>query len=118
MWMVSPQPLTNAPLRALWRPSLVVFLIGTITACGTVDYEIKSRNLTAPGAGKERQLGVVYFHYADEAEPYEVRLTRIKGGYAFQAPLYEDADGSNANIVASRTKELQYFIGVKARYVF
>lgn len=99
-----------------WRFLLLLALLSAITACGVVDYSLRSENFA--GAPKDRPLGTITFHYADDAEPYVMSARRVNRGYALQAPLYENGNDSTANIVASRTKDYKYFVGVQAHYAF
>jgi hypothetical protein len=108
---VSKQP-QNA---ALWRAIPIALLILALSACGSIDYDFHKENLFA-SASKKKNIGVVRFHFADGGESHEVRVRRVKGGYAMQAPLHEETNGSFVNFTASRTKSLDYFFGIEGRY--
>ena len=102
-------------VEVLWRAIPIALLILALSACGSIDYDFHKENLFA-SASKKKNIGVVRFHFADGDEPYEVRVRRVKGGYAMQAPLHEETNGSFVNFTASRTKSLDYFFGIEGRY--
>lgn len=102
---------------SLWRPVAVTLLIFILGACGMVDYDLKEKNLFAP-ASQNKDIGIVHFHYSDADEPYDVRLRRVKGGYAMQAPLYESDDGSHVNFTAMKNKDYKYFVGIEGKFTF
>lgn len=102
---------------SLWRPVAAGILILILGACGMVDYDLHEENLFAPSSNR-KNIGVVHFHYADGGEPYDVRLRRVKGGYAVQAPLYETNEGSHVNFTAMKNKDYKYFVGVEGKFTF
>jgi len=108
-------PLT--PQKRLIRHCAVIILSSLLLgACGAIDYDIHEKNFFA-SSKKNKNIGTITFHYG-EGEDYEMRVRRVKGGYAFQAPVFEDEDGSYTRFTASRTKDKKYFVGVEGRILF
>ncbi len=101
----------------LWRIFLLLLSIGMASACGVVDYSLHNVNLTST-TPHDPDIGVIYFHYADDAQPYVFHATHVKHGYALQATLDEDGKDSRTSFVASRDKEYKYFVGIQSHYAF
>lgn len=103
----------------IWRYLAIASLLLLGGACGMVDYDIKEQNFFA-SSSKKKDIGVLRFHYSDSTESYDIRARRVKGGYAIQAPLYEGdiKNDSHINFTASRTKSLDYFVGIEGKLSF
>ena len=109
---------TLPPETTLWRCASILALALISAACGLVDYSIGPSNLVSNQfSGSTSELGTIYFHYTDQAEPYAVHVNRTAKGYAINAPLYHDED-SGAHLTLSRTKDYQFFVGMQANYTF
>lgn len=101
----------------LSRHVLLLFVPLTFGACGFIDYDLERSHFAAPSS-KGRDIGLIYFHYADDKEPYTVHVRKVRGGYAMQAPLYDNSDGDHVQFSASRTKQRDYFIGIEGKFTF
>ncbi len=104
--------------QLLWRPLALCTLLALVTACGVVDYSLRNIDDFASSPANS-DAGAIYFHYADDAEPYVVHVNRTNRGYGFKTALYESDEGdTTTNLVATRSKDYKYFIGVETRYSF
>lgn len=96
----------------------IAALLATLTfvsACSTVDYDYKRRNFD--GEKRRGSLGSIYFHYADDAQPYEVKVSRVNHAYIAEAPIYQDG-GMKINFNLERGKEVDNFAGLRSRWEF
>ncbi len=96
--------------------ALLSALLAISTACSMLDYSIKRETFSADQR-RDKSVGIIYVHYADKTEPYEISVNRIRRGYAVQAPLYDEKDVS-MNFTASRTRDSGNFIGLRGRLSF
>ncbi len=109
----NPLPLYEHLIR---RRVVLLLLVLFLAACGSLDYTVKPRSsLTAVS---NNDIGIVRFHFTDSTEGYEVRMRRIKGGYALQTPLYGSPEQSSLYFSTSYTRESDYSIGIRGSYSF
>ena len=108
-----PLPLCDHLIR---RRIALLLLALFVAACGSLDYTIKPKSSVTSNSSND--IGVVRFHFTDSVEGYEVRMQRVKGGYALQTPLYGDQERSNLYFSTSYTRESDYSIGIRGSYSF
>lgn len=110
-------PLSPPRTIILWQSGILIGFIALLSACGSVDYDLREYASFTPEE-KKSDLAVIHFHYGDTGETYDAEVRRVRGGYALQSALYTDPDGDEAHLTASRTREHKYFIGVTGRFSF
>jgi hypothetical protein len=96
---------------------VLMFFALSLAACAGIDYDIEPKNMFA-APSKNKNIGVVRFHFTEDGQPYEMRVRRVKSGHAMQASLIDETADSRLNFTMSRTHELNYFVGVEGRYAF
>lgn len=112
-----PSPAPSPVVASHWPCRVACLGLLLFAACGVIDYDIQRSNFFAPPSQK-RDFGVIYFHYADGADPYQVHFRRVKGGYAMIAPLYEGEHDDHINFTATRNRERGTFIGIEGKFSF
>ena len=99
------------PLRKTLVPLLAALLL--TSACG-VNQEALAR---IKHANEGDALAEVSITYDAMQDPYAVQLTRVEGGYAMEAPMYQTSD-THARVTLSRTNNYSWFIGPNLSFSF
>lgn len=99
-----------------WCRPLLLLSTAMLAACGSIDYDLEPKNLFV-SSSKNKNIGVVRFHFTENGQQHEVRFRKMKGGYGFQTPIFEEADGSHLTFMLSGGRS-KAFVGFQGKYNF
>ncbi len=99
------------------RTVIGALVLITISACGDYSYRWQRMKYTEYNKPKERTLGIIHLDDISSANDIEVHLTKKRGGYGIETPLYK-TDFGNVNAVVSKSRDYHYFTGVQMRLSF
>lgn len=98
------------------RQTVLVGLAISLSACSHLDYTLNRHNLN-PHTAHGDQIAALQVSLTETSEAYQIPLKRVSGGYALEAPIY-DQDGTTAHMEISKTREFNWFIGPKFSFAF
>lgn len=99
------------------RAGCAVMALTILTACGDYAYRWKKYNYSPNNKPKERVLGVLTIDDTIADNDIELHLTKKRGGYGIETPIYQSEFG-NVNAVVSKSKDYHYFTGFQYRFEF
>jgi hypothetical protein len=82
----------------------------------TMQYALQTENIRVKNR-YDAPFGKIHLRMSESEEPFEVSLSRRKGGYMIHTPAYV-TEKTTAHWVISKDKEYRWFIGIRGRMEF